>query len=145
MKDSELADLATAAECTQGSRVGEAYLQGKREKRTRVRQVMDAAHFNPARDFGASKSQGKKKGSSRETFKNRMNQRMLVWVDGIETRVEAGVDEKGSELGKAITQALKYPPKVIGKKETKLVTSSHFLNNKEVKAEPYLIKNSLFT
>ena len=106
---------------------------------------MDAAHFNPARDFGASKSQGRKKGSSRETFKNRMNQRMLVWLDGIETRVEAGVDEKGSELGKAITQVLKHPPKVIGKKETKLVTSSHFLNNKEVKAEPYLIKNSLLS
>ena len=106
---------------------------------------MDAAHFNPARDFGASKTLGKKKGSARETFKNRMNQRMLVWVDGIETRVEAGVDEKGSELGKAITQALRHPPKVIDKKETKLVTSSHFLNTKEVKGEPYLIKNSLFS
>ena len=106
---------------------------------------MDAAHFNPARDFGASKTLGKKKGSARETFKNRMNQRMLVWVDGIETRVEAGVDEKGTELGKAITQALRHPPKVIDKKETKLVTSSHFLNTKEVKGEPYLIKNSLFS
>ena len=106
---------------------------------------MDAAHFNPARDFGASKTQGKKKGSARETFKNRMNQRMLVWVDGIETRLEAGVDEKGSELGKAITQALTHPPKVIDKKQTKLVTSSHFLNSKEVKGEPYLINNSLFS
>ena len=94
LKENELADFATAAECTQGSRVSEAYLQAKREKRTWVRQVMDAAHFNPARDFGASKSQGKKKGSSRETFKNRMNQRMLMWVDGIETRVEAGVEER---------------------------------------------------
>ena len=60
MNKAEINEMQIAAEAVDGSKVGEAYLEGRREKKNRLKQFLDAAQFNVVPDYTLKNKETKK-------------------------------------------------------------------------------------
>jgi hypothetical protein len=73
-----------------------------------------------------------------DLFKNRKNSKMLKWAQSIKERDQSTI-EGDPQMQRAVTQAMQNPPRVVERRRKKMVTNAHFMNDKQIKDEPYLV------
>ena len=73
-----------------------------------------------------------------DLFKNRKNSKMLKWVESIKGRDHSSIEGEEKAL---VTHAMQNPPRIVERRRKKMVTNAHFMADKHIKGEPYLVNN----